>query len=68
MFLYMPLKQNSDGGKRDLDQETQSWIKWASDQADRLDPLKENPPSILDKGRPYKSDFGLSEKRRSWGW
>lgn len=25
------------------------WLKWAYDQADRLDSLRESPPSILDK-------------------
>ena len=25
------------------------WIQWASQQADRLDPLRESPPSILDE-------------------
>jgi hypothetical protein len=25
------------------------WVKWARDQADRLDPLSVNPPSILDE-------------------
>ncbi len=28
------------------------WLKWAYDQADRLDPLMESPPSILDKPKP----------------
>jgi len=28
------------------------WIKWALDQADRCDPLKKSPPSILDNPRP----------------
>ncbi len=31
---------------------TPAWIKWAYEQADRLDPLKESPPSILDKPKP----------------
>ena len=26
-----------------------NWVIWAKDQADRLDPLKPNPPSILDR-------------------
>lgn len=29
--------------------EYQSWIKWARDQADRLDPLSDSPPSVLDQ-------------------
>tara|TARA_R110000744_G_scaffold158819_1_gene274862 strand:+ start:22612 stop:23820 length:1209 start_codon:yes stop_codon:yes gene_type:complete len=27
----------------------ENWLKWATDQADRLDPLKESPTSILDE-------------------
>lgn len=30
--------------------ELDSWLTWANQQADRFDPLVENPPSILDKG------------------
>jgi len=29
------------------------WLVWASLQADRLDPLKKSPPSILDEERPH---------------
>jgi hypothetical protein len=29
--------------------EYERWIKWARDQADRLDPLSDSPPSILDQ-------------------
>jgi hypothetical protein len=29
--------------------ELDNWLKWATQQADRLDPLSENPPSILDE-------------------
>jgi hypothetical protein len=36
---------NSDAGK---------WLKWASDQADRLDPLTKSPPSILDDADKYR--------------
>ena len=32
--------------------DNERWIEWATAQADRLDPLKESPPSILDKERP----------------
>jgi len=28
------------------------WLVWANEQADRLDPLKESPPSILDEPMP----------------
>ncbi len=30
--------------------ELDKWLTWANQQADRLDPLVESPPSILDKG------------------
>lgn len=33
------------------------WVKWANDQADRLDPLMESPPSILDKPKPTLSSW-----------
>jgi hypothetical protein len=29
--------------------ELDNWLKWATQQADRFDPLAENPPSILDE-------------------
>jgi len=29
--------------------EYESWVTWARDQADRLDPLSDSPPSILDQ-------------------
>ena len=29
--------------------EYETWVKWARDQADRLDPLSDSPPSILDQ-------------------
>jgi hypothetical protein len=29
--------------------ECESWVTWARDQADRLDPLSHSPPSILDQ-------------------
>ena len=31
------------------------WLHWATGQADRLDPLTESPPSILDNGREMES-------------
>lgn len=31
------------------DDDYENWVKWALDQADRLDPLTESPESILDK-------------------
>jgi hypothetical protein len=44
-------------GSVDPDSETGRWIVWATMQADRLDPLVESPPSILDEwdegGAPF---------------
>jgi hypothetical protein len=37
------------GGNITADSEFAEWIDWASKQADRLDPLRESPPSILDE-------------------
>jgi hypothetical protein len=41
------------------------WLIWAECQADRIDPLKENPVSILDRSdeiRPrYESFYGFRE-------
>jgi hypothetical protein len=37
-----------------LADEVGTWLRWATDQADRLDPLKESPPSILDEAEKYK--------------
>jgi hypothetical protein len=35
---------------RQLDEpQVATWVEWASCQADRLDPLRESPPSILDE-------------------
>ena len=37
-----------------------SWVEWASQQADRLDPLKTSPPSILDEKAKWT--------RGGYGW
>jgi hypothetical protein len=33
----------------EIDTDLARWIEWALAQADRLDPLKPTPPSILDE-------------------
>lgn len=33
------------------------WLRWASEQADRIDPLKESPPCIVDQKREYASRY-----------
>jgi hypothetical protein len=42
--------------------ECESWVTWARDQADRLDPLSHSPPSILDQaGETDDEQPGQSE-------
>lgn len=48
------LKQGKNLGP---DSEIGKWLAWAEKQADRLDPLKESPASILDEAEKY----GLKE-------
>ena len=38
------------------DSETGKWLAWASQQADRLDPLTDSPPSVLDEAAKYKEE------------
>ena len=38
------------------------WLAWAQNQADRIDPLKKSPPSILDDEEKYRPP----EQRSSW--
>ncbi len=38
------------------------WIEWAQNQADRLDPLKDSPPSILDNAE----ELERASQRQSW--
>jgi hypothetical protein len=33
----------------------EQWLKWANDQADRIDPLKDSPPSVLDQVSRFSS-------------
>jgi len=35
--------------------ETEKWIKWANEQADREDPFKDSPPSVLDLVNKFSS-------------
>jgi len=44
------------------DSETGKWLQWALEQADRLNPLKESPRSILDDEAKYKPP----ERPRFW--
>ncbi len=40
----------------------EDWIQWAKNQADRLDPLKDSPPSILD----HAEELERASQRQSW--
>lgn len=44
------------GGDVSADSETGKWLTWAAQQADRLDPLAESPPSVLDEVEKYKEE------------
>jgi hypothetical protein len=35
-------------GDAEPDGKLDAWLKWAADQADRLDPITPSPPSVLD--------------------
>ena len=40
------------------------WVEWAERQADRIDPLKQTPPSIVDR----KDEVVRRLNSVSWGW
>ncbi len=46
------------------DGETGQWVAWALKQADRLDPTRESPPSILDEKIPDEAEI----QRAYRGW
>ena len=33
------------------------WMRWALEQADQLDPLRESPPSIIDEKEKWEQRF-----------
>jgi hypothetical protein len=43
------------GARLDPESDLAKWIEWATQQADRMDPLVESPPSILD--HPVKESY-----------
>jgi hypothetical protein len=45
--------------------ELDRWLRWASEQADRIDPLKESLLSILDEGEKYASAYYMSRVERA---
>ena len=58
------MRQDAAARGKDIsgDSELGKWLVWATAQADRLDPLKESPPSILDDEAKYKEP----ERPRFW--
>lgn len=42
------------------------WLKWAHDQADRLDPLAQSPASILDEECPEEDSRNDYSRHRDW--
>ncbi len=53
-------KWRSDDFHFEPEGEHEEWLTWARQQADRLDPLKESPQSIIDEEEQLK--------RSTWGW
>ena len=45
-------RAEAEGKSTDPGSETGLWLKWATDQADKADPLRESPVSILDEEVP----------------
>jgi len=58
------VKQNALAQNKDIGKESElgKWIAWAQKQADRIDPLKESPPSILDDEEKYRP----TERQAFW--
>lgn len=48
------------------DEEFERWAGWATQQADRMDPLKASPPSILDEEVEEEEDDSHQRYGRSW--
>lgn len=45
------------------DQDHETWVKWAKEQADRLDPLSHSPASILDQAAETDKDRPGDDKK-----
>nr|WP_320190109.1 hypothetical protein [uncultured Desulfobacter sp.] len=45
-----------------IEASAEDWIEWAKNQADRLDPLKDSPPSILD----HAEELERASQRQNW--
>jgi hypothetical protein len=49
-----------------LEKPLAEWLKWAHDQADRLDPLSHSPASILDEECPEENSRNDYSRYRDW--
>lgn len=60
--------KNTTGGDLpfSLDEPLAEWLKWAHDQAGRLDPLSPSPPSILDEECPEEDPRNDYSRYRDW--
>lgn len=55
-------KHEATNGDIAQNSDVSNWLEWATQQADRLDPLRENPPSVLDEQLPAEEEV----ERQSW--
>ena len=62
------IKKHTTGGDLpfSLDKPLVEWLKWAHDQADRLDPLSPSPSSILDEDCPEEDSKNDHSWYRDW--
>ena len=56
-FIAAVKKEHFSGNQvYDVQEDFDSWLKWAKEQADRLDPLTPSPPSVLDENPDLSYD------------
>jgi hypothetical protein len=48
-FLSACRLKHGGGESIKANSELEAWLKWGEQQADRLDPLTDSPPSVLDR-------------------
>ncbi len=44
-------------GRLQSDADLERWLHWVADQADRLDPLVESPPSVVEEKQKYERHY-----------
>jgi hypothetical protein len=56
-FIAAVKKERFSGNQvYEVQEDFDSWLRWAKEQADRLDPLTPNPPSVLDENPDLSDD------------